>query len=50
MGKSESGDGQEGYQDPKIGSDNDYHYNMEVHQDNNGNLRVGFFGHKGRGT
>ena len=42
MGKSESGDGQEGYQDPETGSNNDYHYNMDVHQDNNGNPRVGF--------
>ena len=28
MGKSESGDGQEGYQDPKIGSNDEYHYDV----------------------
>ena len=28
MGKSESSDGQEGYQDPKIGSNDEYHYDV----------------------
>ena len=33
----------------KLVRTNEYHCNIEVHGDNN-NPRVGFFGHRGRGT
>ena len=48
MGKSESGDGQEGYQDPKIGSNDEYHYDVWKYMGIMTILDWFFFG--GRGT